>query len=539
VESKKMADLPSALTFFVIKSKEKVPSSAEKWSAYLNSDLWDDWGKFCTQFYLTIVDGERKQHGIGQLKIGQRGLKAHSGKPPIPKMHRKPAVGTSFKKLGDAFFSVGQDEDYYANLSKLEEKVRELVLTALGDVAWDHARWDWAKDEYVMGESLLRSVTRQTVEGQFRRMARGDARVTPFDFSYQPPKRLGDGEPPFRLTFSVDPGSPIPTNVHVLIGRNGVGKTRLLSLMTKALVARDATAKQSGKFAFEDEGKNDFLVEESTRFANVVSVSFSAFDDGDLLPDRPPESDTMGYAHIGLRGWTSGSPTAPVKPKSPAVLAAEFVESLRECRIGARRRRWLTVLGALQSDPVFRAAQVEDLIEADLASKEDREGVLKTFKKLSSGHKIVLLTLTKLVEKVEERTLVLIDEPEAHLHPPLLSAMTRALSGLLVARNGVAIVATHSPIILQEVPRSCVWILDREVSVSKAERPSIETFAEAIGILSREVFKLELTQSGYHRLLKEVRQSSEQYQGSLHRLEGQLGSEGKAILRAMFMSDEG
>jgi predicted ATP-dependent endonuclease of OLD family len=181
------------------------------------------------------------------------------------------------------------------------------------------------------------------------------------------------------------------------------------------------------------------------------------------------------------------------------------------------------------------------MIEANLSDKEEREEVLKTFKALSSGHKIVLLTLTRLVEKVEERTLVLIDEPEAHLHPPLLSAMTRAISELMVKRNGVAIVATHSPVILQEVPKSCVWILDRILTISKAERPAIETFAESIGILSREVFKLELSQSGYHQLLGELRKNTASYEGyedALDHLGGHLGAEGKAVLRAMFLSDE-
>ena len=110
----------------------------------------------------------------------------------------------------------------------------------------------------------------------------------------------------------------------------------------------------------------------------------------------------------------------------------------------------------------------------------------------------------------------MIDEPEGHLHPPLLAAMTRAISELMVKRNGVAVVATHSPVILQEVPMSCVWILDRMLTVSKAERLSIETFAENIGILSREVFKLELSQSGYHQLLYELHKESETYEDALH-----------------------
>lgn len=495
-------------------------------------DYWDDWGKYRTQFYLTVVDPKGQKHGIGQVKIGSRGLKPHAGGTGIPSGYRYPTLEKNFTQLDNDYFSVGQDEEYYSKLDTLGDPIREQILVALKDVAWDVALWEGAQDEYVMEESLLRSVTRSTVEGQFRRMARGDARVTSYEFSYSPPKRLGDGAPPFELEFSVDPRSRIPTNVHVLIGRNGVGKTRLLSLMTKALVAKDASAKQSGKFELSEQGTN------SGKFANVVAVSFSAFDEADLLPDRDSSPDALGFSYIGLRGWASNSPTAPIKPKSPQMLAMEFVNSLKECRIGTRRRRWAEVIGTLQSDPVFKAAQLAEVIEADLSDQEEVDSVLKTFKALSSGHKIVLLTLTRLVEKVEERTLVLIDEPEGHLHPPLLSAMTRAISELLVRRNGVAVVATHSPIILQEVPRSCVWIINRMLTASKAERPTIETFGESIGILSREVFQLELSQSGYHRILDDVRSDAESYEDAMELMGHELGAEGKAVLRAMYLNDE-
>jgi len=517
--------------FHIIDPRAQVPSDARGWSAYLNSDNWDDWGKYCTQFYLTIVDQEGGQRCIGFLKIGQRGLKPQ-GQGPLPDGYRKPNVPSSFEQLDDDFFSVGQDEEYYTNISALGDEVRDLVLSCLHDVAWDKERWEWAKDEDVMGESLLRSVTRSTVDGQFRRMAHGDARVTSYEFAYSPPKRLGDGAPPFTLNFSVDPESPIPTNVHVLIGRNGVGKTRLLSLMTKALVASDASASQSGKFELSEHGSH------SGSFANVVAVSFSAFDETDLLPDRNPATDALGLSYIGLRGWSSKSTTESIKPKSPTVLASEFVNSLSECCIGGRLKRWVDVITTLQTDPVFRAAQLTSMIEANFSSKGGREAVLETFRSLSSGHKIVLLTLTRLVEKVEERTLILIDEPEAHLHPPLLSAMTRAISELMVKRNGVAIVATHSPVILQEVPKSCVWILDYFQTVSKAERPTVETFAESVGILSREVFQLELSQSGFHQLLGDLRKRSASYEEALDQLKGQLGAEGKAVLRGMFLDEK-
>ena len=74
----------------------------------------------------------------------------------------------------------------------------------------------------------------------------------------------------------------------------------------------------------------------------------------------------------------------------------------------------------LQADPIFSDADVATLARSGLSEDEVNTEARKLFRKLSSGHKIVLLTITRLVETVEEKTLVLLDEPEAHLHPPLL-----------------------------------------------------------------------------------------------------------------------
>jgi predicted ATP-dependent endonuclease of OLD family len=137
------------------------------------------------------------------------------------------------------------------------------------------------------------------------------------------------------------------------------------------------------------------------------------------------------------------------------------------------------------------------------------------------------------VELVDEKTIVLLDEPEGHLHPPLLAAFIRCLSDLLVKRNGVAIIATHSPVVLQEVPRSCVWKLRRSGAVSVVERPTIETFGENIGVLTREVFGLEVTRSGYHQLLINAVESNLSYQQVVDQFNTQLGAEARAIIQAL------
>ncbi|MFE0908059.1 AAA family ATPase [Streptomyces rochei] len=146
--------------------------------------------------------------------------------------------------------------------------------------------------------------------------------------------------------------------------------------------------------------------------------------------------------------------------------------------------------------------------------------------------------MTRLVEHVGERTLVLIDEPETHLHPPLLSAFIRVLSDLLTERNGLAIVATHSPVVLQEVPAHCVWKLRRYGDHLAADRPSIETFGENVGILTHEVFGLEVTDTGFHRDLSVLVDEGLSYEGILDRFQGRLGGEARIIARSLIAARE-
>ena len=138
------------------------------------------------------------------------------------------------------------------------------------------------------------------------------------------------------------------------------------------------------------------------------------------------------------------------------------------------------------------------------------------------------------MELIDERALVLIDEPESHLHPPLLAALVRVLSMLLIRRNGAAILATHSPVVLQETPRSCVWVLRRSGDQVTAERPLIETFGENVSVLTREVFGLEVTLSGFHKMVSDALAAEHgNYEQVLEEFRGQLGAEARAIALAL------
>jgi hypothetical protein len=268
----------------------------------------------------------------------------------------------------------------------------------------------------------------------------------------------------------------------------------------------------------------------------VVSVSFSAFDAFEPISVSQDRTKGPTYHYVGLKK-VAARKDEPSAPKDPAALSREMTLSAKTCLVGARKPRLKRALRLLEGDPIFADAGLADLLEAARDDQEVLDELPGIFRQLSSGHKIVLLTVTKLVETVEEKSLVLLDEPEAHLHPPLLSAFIRALSDLLTNRNGMAVVATHSPVVLQEVPRNCVWKLQRSGNALAVERPKIETFGENTGTLTDEIFGLEVTATGFHKLLADAADRAHSYEEALAAFDGQVGAEGRAILRAMIRPD--
>ena len=499
---------------FVHSAPRSTSPQAESTVFYLKDDTWDDFS-YKTLFELSVVTPDGKFHRIGGVKIAQLGLQ--SGRVSIP---------DEFEDLDETYCSLGQNQNYYEQLASLPDGLGQRILTGLRDCAADPAIWERFRDERAVQVSLLRSISSSFVETTFRDIIQGQAPATPFEFVFDL-KPAADTHPPLSIDVKVVPHATPPTNVHVLIGRNGVGKSRMLAGVAAGLTG----SAQSSPFAMEGTIRFPGESTESGRFANLVTIAFSAFDRFAPLHEESLTGN-IRYAYVGLKQWSAGANVSPPLFKNPDEFAQEFRVALEACLDGPRRYRWNRTLRILSSDPTFAELELEQASN-DAVTKFD----LEAFQRLSSGHKIVLLSAARLVELVDERTLVLLDEPESHLHPPLLSSFIRALSNLLVLRNGVAIVATHSPVVLQEVPRSCVWVLRRNGEALSAERPTIETFGENVGILTHEVFQLEVTDSGFHRMLADAA-SSLDYDQIIEKFGSQIGAEGRAIARALTASKQ-
>lgn len=494
------------IDFVVAESGTPFPSGMPS-QAVLFHEKWDDWFKYQTQYGLWVCDDNRTWCYVGKVKIGQKDMTS-----------RVPDIPPTFSELDERFFSIGQDVSYYEKLVELGDDIRETVLRSLKDMAGDRKIYEVAVGEKVGRESLMRSLSETEVSGPFRRLAGGGDDPLLFRFT------LGycgfSDAAPWEIALQLELKSKPPTNVHVLIGRNGSGKSYLLNKIAE-LTIEDGEPQQDFQFTSHRE-----------RVANVVAVSFSAFDRFPFRDDRDPTEELVGYASIGLR--KKDSPTSPIHLKTSEALDSEFAESVVKCLSDDHpKERLLEALKILQSDPTIQILDLASTFDRFSNPDTAKAQAIEIFSELSSGHKLILLTMTKLVEKVEERTLVLLDEPESHLHPPLLAAFMRALSSLLHRRKGIAVIATHSPVVLQEVPKNCVWIIRRDGHITTVRRPDLETFGENVSTLTDEIFRLEVKESGFHGLLKETVEAGGTYESIVKEYEGRLGAEARALLRAL------
>ncbi|WP_293792617.1 AAA family ATPase [uncultured Pantoea sp.] len=454
----------------------------------LKEDNWNDYS-YKTQYFMSIYTGKHHKIFEGQVKIVVDDNKKNLISNELNEYNYHTLVPRLFENLEPGYYSVGSGESYYERLSKIDDSIRETVLVALNDIAFNTTLLEEVRksNSNVYSVSLMREYNETDFLNRISRVAKGGVILTPFDFEFE---YLLSENNKTSVTAKVRPNTFPPTNMHVLIGSNGVGKSHFLNSII-----------------------NDYFIEKNKKSSisnllKLVVISFSPFDrlfkglDKEILSSRE-------YDYVGLREDVIGFKTDNYKTSK--TIENEFNKSLVACfESNTLKKRWLKMISLLEIDGYFRSRNLKSFI-SEININDIKKGLLSDehqaivrFRELSSGHKMVLFSLTRLVEITIEKSLIIYDEPETYLHPPLLSAYARALSWLLIDRNAVAIVATHSPILLQEVPKKCVWIIQRYDDEFSILRPNIETFGESVSTLTREIFHLEMKKSGYFTFIEEA-----------------------------------
>ena len=281
------------------------------------------------------------------------------------------------------------------------------------------------------------------------------------------------------LEFSFDQETHLSRRIAVLIGANGAGKTQALSQLVRA--ALDGSKRLSG-----------------TDYERLVISRILAFEVGrqvSVYPKRRPnskvdyrkfsisDSSTVGLAVSQLARSTDS--IAGSDKWSIFLEALARVISLDEIGFEVDGGKSIKLLDLRQQEEQRR---LEQGARVERSKRPVRMIGPKTEVPFSSGELAFITFAAHVCLEVENGSLLLFDEPETHLHPTLVSEFVGLLDALLERTGSVAIVATHSPYVVREVPRSQVHIIRRDGESVMIEAPRLRTFGASVSTISHFVF---------------------------------------------------
>lgn len=463
----------------------------EDWIVYLLRSNWDDFG-YKTSFSVMIFSKGRYET-IGTIKIGTSNSNRlnENGSICIPK---------EFPYLHSEFFSLGQDIEFYMNFSK---KIGLNKLSSLNDIILDDRYKPLYQEKSEIFISSLNRFFSYTTFEQVKRFLEHKEIYISYGLNFNFKKN--------KMNFDVVKSRVLPTNLHAIIGANGVGKTRLL----------DSIVKEYAPSLYQEiESEISHTNIEEGNFSRLIYISTSIFSK--LYKVSEEIEFDNNYHYIGFNSVTlvDGSKVKAASTREDiledifkTVIACNDLGRIYYLKIFVENFSFDRNLSTFLEDILSYLDDLEFMNE-DIRQQKDNE-LKDNLNKLSSGHAVVIYMIFKLIHLVEEKAIVLIDEPETHLHPPLLSAFIMSVNDVLRQKNALGILATHSPVVLQEIPSECVW----KIYENKIERPTINTFGENVGIITRDVFQLELDKSGFAKFIRTLDNSC------LPRIEESLGSE--------------
>ncbi len=430
----------------------------------LETDNWDDYSTKC-QFYLVYYSKKGEKHEIGDIKV-------------LHKKDRRTVLDNVFEELDEEYISLGQNLSFYEELLAVCGKRRSIeFLELIRDISWQPRLTEPFETLSPFRNALLRFNSAQKARRFGRVIINGEEIIEDFSFAYKCQIYGADNET--EVVFDFNSKDPVPGRIVAIIGRNATGKTRFLAQIAQDLVKIRRTSLET-----EKEREKSFTPQMPI-FNRLLTLSFSAFD-----RFARPQSEHASYVYCGIR-----NEKGTLSRKS---LEERYKQNLGRIKEANRSGEWAgymrEILGDVGKD--IRREILEDIVE-----KESKEDALSL---LSSGQAILAHAVTSLLAWIEPESMVLFDEPETHLHPNAVASLFNVYNEILKEYDSYSIVATHSPVVIQEVPSKRVVLFEREDATTIARNLGVETFGENVAELTKHVFDTIEIPSFYKNTFEEL-----------------------------------
>ncbi len=409
---------------------------------------WNDYGYSCL-YYLYYYGAPENPLPIGVVRIMDESESKSSILPD------------RFDVLDDTFCSLGQSIDYYEHLKQQLGKDFESVLYALRDAAFFHDILEKFERKEAFRFSLIRgdNAERLLREARYKVYGFDLNNLYSFDYTFHPifSKSAID------INFSFNNHEDFPNRVYALIGKNGAGKTQLITSLPK-----DISQKRDENF----NPRTPF-------FSKVITVSYSIFDNFEI----PRRTASFNYVYCGIRNDKG-------EVSTERGLLLRFHNSWKKIEELQRVVQWRSVLLNFIEKELVDEFLVLNPESTDPSKKYkvDISGFSRTRKKLSSGQSIILFIISEIVANIRFDSLLLFDEPETHLHPNAITQLVNTIYNLVGEFESYCIITTHSPLIIRELLSKNVYVMEKHGTTPSVRRIGLESFGEDSSVLTEEVF---------------------------------------------------
>lgn len=543
---------------------------------FLEEDKWDDYG-YHTLYH---VHAGRKLTGGNPEYLGGINIMKHGQKENEYYLARK-NCGIEISQLPNDFCSMSMSVELYRGLEKYLPKAddRKEFAEALNMIFSEtDANYLQFKDEGAFHSSLLRNASMKAYGLALGKeiLLRGESS---FDLTHEKLTFTLPGESGcVDLDFSsanceLQKSLDLPSRLLACIGDNGAGKSTILYRLARILYAppiqREVYANTLGTIDPSDVGFRRLFLISYSAFDNFILPGASKEDykqiiDGihskggrlvycgirdvvkeyqKLIEDEDGNSGKENFEESNLLDLLDSDHISRHHLKTLEELAIEFIEAYMSIvRDEEKRGIWNVMMEECgRANPSLKELEIESY-----AFLLPTPFTVDDFKALSTGIKYLLHSLALILDRIEPNSIIIFDEPENHIQPPLLCKFLYSLRKLSDFYGSLVLVATHSPVILQETLAKNVIVVSRNGETWSFRQPQIETFGENIGNITDEVFNLNTSITNYQnsaeRIIENIVPTTEDTQNPLQyiskvqdRIGIELGNEVKAFLLSNVM----
>lgn len=409
------------------------------------NDGWNDFS-IVSEYALFYYTDIQNCSIIGRLKI------IHFEDIKTPNV-----IPTNFTQLENIFCSLGQEFRFYENIKAIFGDSYKNILWAIQDAAFFPTIQENYENNSNFKQSLIRDDNAERLMREVKYKIYGITSKKLYSFKYKFQPKFAENE--LEVDFDFDNSSNIPNRIYAIIGKNGTGKTQLVTTLPLDISKRN----------------DSNFTPKTPLFSKVIAVSYSSFDRFEI----PKKTAEFNYVYCGLKDENG-------KRLGEDELILRFQKSYEKINEQSRIQIFLDNLEIFISNDLIR-----EFISFKIETGEyeiNYGKFVEIINILSSGQSILILIITEIIANIRYDSLLIYDEPETHLHPNAISQLINTIYELSRIFQSYCIIATHSPIIVQELLSKNVYVVQREGNHASIRKPSKETFGENLSTIIEEIF---------------------------------------------------